>query len=315
MMAKTGNRSSMTRRRSTLALSTLSLVLTIGTAGAQEPKPLVWKFKPGEALRYRMDQSTKTQVKAGGRDNTVTVSQVLDTTWSVKSVEPTGAAVMVQRFDAVSTKLESPFGKVEYDSKSGKEPTGALAAGMLSILKSLVGQSFEYRMTPEGEVHDVKVPEALLKSLKESGPTGPAAGPFSEESLKTMISEMALPLSGKSGSSSWTKESKAPSPFGVIRTVKTFSRAAQKTSEGYDRLDMKVNMAFDPSPDSKVTMKISEQKGEGEVVFDNEKGRVVSTRFEEHTQVDLSYMDMSETQITDKKSSSTLLPPEKPGTN
>src|SRR5262249_33655580 len=58
---------------------------------------LRWKFKPGETLRYVMDQrAVTTATLPGGEQMRTTLSQTIETTWTVKSVDPSGQAEMTQ---------------------------------------------------------------------------------------------------------------------------------------------------------------------------------------------------------------------------
>ena len=52
-----------------------------------------------------------------------------------------GAADVTLTFDRIRTKIESPFGVFEYDSKAKQEPQGLIAAGLVPFLKALVGRS------------------------------------------------------------------------------------------------------------------------------------------------------------------------------
>jgi hypothetical protein len=302
-----------TRHRTTTARRTLALALLLflaagvpARAQAQERVPLRWKFKAGDALHYRMDQNSKTQVKINEQEITTTVSQVLNTTWMVKSIDDKGNALMAQTIDSIKTKIESPFAAVEYDTTSGKEPVGPIAAGVVPMIKALVGKTFQYTMTPAGELRDVKVPEGLLKALKEAGPSAPAVGMFSEEGLKNMITESSLILDAKP---TWTRETKIPTPpIGTMQMTKTYRREQEKTKDGFDRISLKVNLSLDPTPDPNFTVKIADQKGGGEFIFDNDNGRVVRSHVEEHVQMDITVMKKQTTQVTDSKTDMTLVP-------
>jgi hypothetical protein len=266
-----------------------------------------------------MEQSTKTQMKipaqaaqGAGQDITTTVSQTMDMTWAVKSVDGSGTAVMNQTIDAIQSKISSPFATVEYDSRSGKEPEGPIAAGIVPVLKALLHKTFEYKMSPNGELRDVKVPEGLVQALKEAGPSAPAVGMFSEEGLKNMITESSLVLEPKP---SWTRPTKMPMPpVGTLTITKTYTRALGKT-DGLDRITLKSEISLEPGPDPNFTVKVAEQKGTGEFLFDNEKGRVVRSHVEQHVQMDMTVQKMLMKQISDTKMEMKLLPAGTRGTD
>ncbi len=136
-----------------------------------------WKFTPGEVLHYQMEQKTTTQVKlaATNQDVKTTVSQIVDTTWTVLSVDAAGNAEMSQSIDRMRSKVESNFGTFDFDSQSDKKPEGVVGGPLVPILKALIGQKFKYKITPLGELSDIQVPDALLKTLEESGPAAGGA--------------------------------------------------------------------------------------------------------------------------------------------
>jgi hypothetical protein len=298
------------RFRPALAVAVAIVGAGAGSAArAQDARPLAWKFKAGETLHYRMDQNTKTQAKFADQNLTTTVNQVMEMSWAVRSVDESGAATIAQTIDAIRTKIESPIGNLEFDSKSGKDPVGPLAAG-IAPSKALVGKTFEYTMSPNGELKDVKVPGGLIKALREADPTGQASGMLSEQGLKSMISEMGLVLKATPDMPSWTRETKVPQPpIGTLRFVRTYTREPG-TQGGLDRIAMKTNVTLEPGPDAEpgFVAKLVDQNGNGEFLFDNEKGRVTSSKVKVHMQLDLTKQNMSATQITDTTTEIKLVP-------
>ena len=119
-----------------------------------------------------MDQTTETSDKAGTQEIKTTLSQTIDRSWAVKEVGLDGVADLNQTIDRVRTKIASPIGVFEYDSDDKQEPQGPLAAGLVPFLKALVGAPFAVKMSPQGELSDVKVPEKLLQAIREAGPAG-----------------------------------------------------------------------------------------------------------------------------------------------
>lgn len=237
---------------------------------------LKWKFTPGETLHYRMEQKTVTELKSNGQNIKTTVNQITDTTWVVKSVDDAGKAQMTQTIDRLQTKIESPFALFEYDSKADKAPEGAIAAGVVPTLKALAGSTFEYAMSPQGEPTDVKVPDGLIKALKEAGPTAGGVGMFSEDGLKNMIHESSLILPTKDLDKPWVRQTKIPSPpIGTMVVDKTYK--LDGPAEGAEKISLRMKVSLDPEAKSEIQIKIGEQSGEGSFFFDNKAGRVVKS--------------------------------------
>jgi len=283
-------------------LGTLAAGAGAGEAGAAT---LRWKFKAGDKLHYAMDQTTVTQLKANGQDIKTTNKQTIDMTWAIDSVADDGTAEITQTIDRMRTKIDSAFGAFEFDSKSDKAPEGPIAAGVVPTLKLLVGATFKYKMTPRGELKDVRVPEGLVKSLKESSPAAAAAagGMFTEEGLKNMINESSLnlPEEDLTKGKSWTRPTKMPpSPIGVMTLDKTYTY--EGLADGNEKLALNVVVKLEPAANPAIEVKIGEQKGEGTFLFDNNAGRVSSSKVTEKISVAIKVMNQTIDQTTETTS-------------
>lgn len=305
------------RRLMFSALRWAALGLAVLAAGAPAGAvTLRWKLKAGENLHYVMDQKTVTTatVPLGGekREVKTTLTLTIDMTRTVRSVDAQGTADMTQAFDRVRLKIESMFGAIEYDSKSGKEPEGLIAAS-IGPLKALVGSQFSFKMTPQGELRDVKVPESVARSLREAGAGQPGAEAFSEEGLKNMIveSSLALPKEDLARGATWTRRVKGPaSPFGttVLDKVYSYEGPDQSAAGRVERIGLTTKVTLEPAPDSKMTAKITAQEGRGTFDFDNASGRVTRSHVTEKVQMTVSIMNTDVDQSTDTTTDMKLVP-------
>lgn len=301
-------------RRALGVAAAMGLGSILGASAADAAAPsLQWKFKAGEALHYQMEQKTVTEVKGGaGQDITTTVNQTMDTTWTVKSVDAaTGSAEMIQTIDRIKTKIESPFGTFEYDSKEAKEPVGQIAASVVPMLKAIVGAKFEYKMSVHGELSDVKVPPGLINSLKEANPAGSGVTMFSEDGLKNMINESSLLLPAGPLEKPWTRQTKIPSPpIGSLVLDKTYKYDGSEAGSEKIALDVIVKLEPDDKAKAPFDIKLGEQEGKGTFLFDNNLGRVVSSKVSEKIQLLINVMDNKTVQKTDTSTSMKLLKPD-----
>ncbi len=291
----------------------IALALTLGgtilNAPARGAEPVLrWKFTEGESMHYQMVQKTTTKVKGPNQDIRTTVSQTIDTTWNVLSVDrETGIGTLTQTIDQVRTKIEYPFGQFEYDSKSEKAPEGPMAAGIVPTLKALVGSKFQYKMTPQGELSDVKVPESLVKTLKEAGPNASGVSMFSEEGLKNMIQEssLLLPRDAEPGKP-WTRQTKIPSPpIGTMMLDKTYTYTGPD-AQG-DKITLDVKLGLEPDPKSNLDIKVVNQDGKGTFYFDSKAGRVTSSTVTEKIDLLIKVMTAEINQSSDMSTTMTLL--------
>ena len=111
------------------------------------PRPLAWKFTPGDVQTYRLTQSS--QLSGGAADTykqLASVEQVLDLTWKVLEVNDSGDANISLEVTAFSLLAKGPGGQeVQYDSESTEEPQG-YAAMLAPIGKRLAESPLQFRM-------------------------------------------------------------------------------------------------------------------------------------------------------------------------
>jgi len=289
------------------------LVLAGSGASHASAAGLRWKFQPGETLHYVMDQKTTTSVKGGPQDVKSTMSQVIDLEWAVKEVGPDGLASLTQKITRVRTKIEAAFGAFEFDSKEAKDPEGLIGASLVPLLRALVGAEFTFKMSPQGELTDVKVPDKILETLKKMGAAGGSGGMFSEEGMKNMVSEssLALPKGDLEKGKSWTKQTKiAMPPIGSMTLDKTYSYQGADTKDGknLERIDLDTKVDIQPAPANNIEIKIQSQDGKGTFFFDNATGRIADSRVSEklEMQFKLKLMDQ-EKEITQGNETTTTM--------
>ncbi len=292
------------------------VVLAVGgpSAGAATMR---WKFKVGENLHYAMEQKTVTTANLNGQEVKTTWNQTTNMTWSVKNVDDQGTADVTQTFDRLRSKIESAFGAFEYDSKAEKEPEGPIAAGIVPLLKALVGAQFSFKMSPQGELSDVRVPEGVAKALREAGAGaaggGAGAGPFSEEGLKNMIvqSSLALPKEDLTKGATWTRTTKAPTPpIGTLVIDKTYGYEGPDEQAGghVEKIGLVSKIDLEPAPDSKITAKIKSHEGKGSFDFDNDAGRVIRSHVTEKMEMVMNIMNTDVKQNIDTTTDMKLIP-------
>lgn len=256
---------------------TLALGLSSIATGARA-ETLRWKFSPGATLHYRMEQKNVTAVKAPGHDIKTTVTQVTETTWTVRSVDKDGTAAMEQTIDRIRIKIESPIGKpVEYDTARDTKPGGLVAATLVPTLKAIVGGTFRYKMTARGEVSALELPENLLQTLTDAGKTEQGNSMFSAEGLKSMILDMALvlPENDLAKGESWSRRGKLAAPLGTEVRDKTYTYEGRDESAKAEKIHVSVVVTLETPPNASVSIQVRDQKDKGLYHFDNGAGRVV----------------------------------------
>jgi hypothetical protein len=261
---------------------------------------LRWKFQPGETLHYVMDQKTVTTATAEGRDIKTTLSQTIYWDWSVKAVGSDGVADLIQKITRIRTRIDSPFGALEFDSKDGKEPSVPGASAIVPLIKALVGAEFSFKMSPMGELSDVKVPQQVSAVIRDAGAEGRGPTMFTEDGLKNMIKEssLGLPKEDLAEGKGWTKQTSVPSPIGTMSLDKTFTYRGPdpQAGRGMEKITLQTRVDIQPAKELGVDVKIDSQEGIGRFLFNNVAGRVTESSVTEKIKTILTVNKMSMTQ-------------------
>lgn len=282
----------------TLVLSALSAASSLGRAADQ---PIRWKFTAGEMLEFEMDQSMNMIVQAGpAQQMSTTAQQTMNMSWKVTSVDGDGNAEIEQRFDRIQLKMTVPGGQgLVYDTDS-EEPAAGMAAMVAPTMEAMTAGSFTFKMTPRGEVSDVKFSEELQNAIK-NGPGGEAAG---AEQFKSMISQVAFPLpeNAPQPGDAWKTTVAVANPAGGNQTVETTytfdgTRDADGTTFAVIKPAMKMELAKNPMMD----MQMKEQKTDGEVLFDLNAGRLHSISINLNIAMDMVAQGMTMPGTIDQK--------------
>jgi len=277
-----------------------SLALVVAFAGSDAlGASLRWKLKVGEALRYEMTEKTITTVSTGGTEvSKVTLTQTVDLTWNVKGVDPQGAADLTHTINRVRIKIESPMLNVDFDSKDEQGPANPLR----SLFKVLVGTPFPFKMSPQGVLSDVQIPGNISKILNElGGAAGGSKNIFSEEGLKTMITQASviMPKEEVSEGKTWTQESEIPSPpMGSLTLAKTY-RYDGESPQGVAKIGVDAKFTLKPAVGQEVPFTIKTQSAKGELTFDNAAGRLTVSSLNEKLEQVGKIQDREFSQMTD----------------
>jgi len=279
--------------------------------GAVAADPLRWKFNVGEKLDYTMVQEMNMAASGaalGGAGQATTMRQEMDMSWDVQGVNNEGEAVIKQKFDRVKMKMTGANGEFEYDSKSDAAPTG-LAALIAPMYKAMTQSEFEITMTARGEVKEVKVPEEVLTALKSSPAAAQMGDIATAEGFKKMISQGALVLpkdSPKEGDT-WQTKVEMNNPMAgkqIVETTYRYEGTKEIDGTKYAVIKPELKMSFDAGAAKappQLSMKIADQKSDGEILFNVDKGRLYTTMLTQNVAIDTSFAGQTVQQKIDQK--------------
>ncbi|MBX7165226.1 MAG: hypothetical protein K1X74_02640 [Pirellulales bacterium] len=265
----------------------LMALACLGTTQVRAEK-LTWKFKKGDKAQYASLNKMEMAIDAGGVEFTLELDQALDTTWEVMAVGSDGTAEITQTIDRLQFKLNSPFtGEFTYDSKNPVPGEGQIWDRLGPVLESLTGQKVMLKITAQGEVKDITLPEKLVESLNAGGggdgPSRMFGAGFTEETVKEMINDGVLPLPAdavKDGDT-WEKVKEMKlGPIGSQKTKTTYKLAGMTDKDGKQVANIEVATevtmeAAEAEGDTEVEVELTEQEASGNVLFDPATGRTV----------------------------------------
>jgi len=282
--------------RTAMRLFAAAVALMLLSARADAQTTLRWKFKEGDIHHYQLKQTTKNTATVQGQEIGTTITQDLEMTWKVESVESDGTAKVAQTIDRIQIRLDSPFAQVAYDSAAEEEPQGP-AAAVAQVVNAMVGMPVTLTMTNRGEVLDADVPEELVRRLQEAGQAAQGLNNLATaDGLKNMMrqSTMELPADEVSEGASWAKEIELPLPTGTTAITNRYTYEGPTTEGGktLDRIGLAMTIHdIKPDPNAPFDLKIDEQDGKGTFVFDNEVGLLEGSEVEQRMTLIVSAMD------------------------
>lgn len=272
-----------------------------------EKVEIKWKLEKGEELRYKT--SRKSTFDFGGAVMEVEMRTLY--TMTVTDADEKGTAGLQSTCDAFAIKM-SGFKESEYDSEKDKNPPDE---PVVKAMSRMVGQSFSFRMTPGGQVSDVKgfdkIRETLLAGLEEEDEIRAQKKMFkqmfSDESTKATMQEMLgnLPSGKVAQGDAWTNEFSTPlPPLGKMKLTYKSKVKEIKGSDAQMDHDIKADIETDESANG--MFEVKEIKGKATSVFAVDKGRLRSSKMEMDITISVGEQEMagkmtSEVKLVEKK--------------
>ena len=276
--------------RSLIVLATVVCWAALSTTSRGE-EPLRWKFKVGEQLDYQMTQDMNMDMDAGptGKLHT-SMNQVMNMQWDVKGVNDQGDAVIEQAVKRIQMKMTAPGGQgFEYDS-AAEGPAVGMAAMIAPMFEAMTAGAFEVTMTPRGEVSDVRIPPDMAAAIAK-GPGGADGEKAAIEQFKAMVTQGAfvLPENPPTPGQEWTTKVDVNNAAGGNQTVETtYKYEGSRDIDGTTFAVIRPSLKMELAGNAMMQMKVKEQKTNGEVLFNEEAGRLHSMSIDQDLTMDIS---------------------------
>lgn len=182
----------METRRNLIGIFMAMLALGVlgSCAGPVAQKPYQLKFEKGKNYYVRMITDRKITYTTDRGEWATEQTIGFGNNFDVKSVDENGKAWIKYTYDWVKSRYNWGRGEVEYDSSKSDSATSPAREGFGALL----GQSFLLKITPEGQVEQVKGLEDVRNSVLQKLRQAPdeRMKNYRIESLRQQLSEEAI---------------------------------------------------------------------------------------------------------------------------
>lgn len=254
----------------------ISLILIALFSDSAFGVTLAWKFAAGDEENYRLTQSAKLSSGEGDAlKQFAAIEQELDIKWKVLEVDEQGTATISVQIAAMSMLASGPDGQeVRFDSESTDEPQG-YAAILRPLGKRLSESEVQLKMSPRGEVTDVKLPEELSDAVK-SVPGGKKfaldGGVTSFESLARLGAPLVFPAEDIKVETSWDEKHEIELPVLGMVTSEFVYTVEEPINEDRTTIDQVLKLDASKAAGD-LRMKLVNQESAGTVDFNVVEGR------------------------------------------
>jgi hypothetical protein len=260
-------------RRFAIALFALSLARL--PASAQTI--LQWKFRPGEIIRYALTLD-QTVTRSTSQESACAQTEM---TLTVRDVGPDRAAHLMLVIDRAQYKKKLSTTEIHYDSKSDAEPVG-LEPKSAAHLKELLSSEFIFKMTPQGEVSDIRV-AARDQQKSETPSLKPASAPIAKL-VKNLVPAFLLPEEPVSAGRSWQEQREYLEPNRGIRKMDItyhYIRPELYGGRPAEKIGFAADVRYVAIPPSRLSVGIKRSDCSGTVYFDKSAGLLALREYKE----------------------------------
>lgn len=238
------------------------------SALAGEDVTLKLKYVKGDVLKYRTTTVTDMLGKGPQGEMKIAQTMVMDSDMTVKDVAENGNATIEMNFSKIKMDMDSPMGKMGYDSDNKD------AGSPLAMMGGMIGKPITFELEPNGTVKSVKG----AKELADAVGNPQMAQMVSEETLKqTMERSFKLfPAKPLKPGDTWTDES-SQNMGGVtlkFTTDATFKGMTKVDDRELAEIGTSVKVVLDAMDMPGVKIDLKEGGGTGTTWFDPALGQM-----------------------------------------
>lgn len=295
------------RNSKRIGLLSLSLIALVASQSVAQDTTFRWKFAPG--LKLRSEVSQRIEQGLPGSPQPVTQTFNLEQIWEVISVAPDKSARMRTTLERAVLSMNIPgAGPVELDTSNPQEQDSGLAGQVGKMFRPMIGQPCENDMAPNGKVSNVSIPDEAMSGFKNL-PLGETMGSVLTDSIEK--GSPVFPTEAIAPGHNWTQEHSIKTPVGDMTATTKFTYTGPKTVEGrkLHHFDMDLTVKFTGTNQLKAQIDIPEQSAKGSLLFDNDKGYLVSTTLDQSMKMLIKIGDQKGIESTTVQNTETTFKP------
>jgi len=250
-------------------------VIGVGSSTLSAQGVLQWKFRAGEKLHYVRTRDQTTSRTVEGVKSRATILATTDITLVVNEVAADRSAQIAMLIDRIRYERKSAQGEMKYDSSTDPPPNGA-DPRFAENLKELLGSEFVFRMTPRGEISDIRVSERTTKraAVSQAKPTSAQSAMM----VRNLLPYLRLPDDPVSTGKTWPEQTEYVEPvLGLRRVDITYRYVRPELNAGrpVEKISLTADVRFVALPKPKVIVDVKRNELTGTIYFDKAAGRVV----------------------------------------
>jgi hypothetical protein len=290
----------MARPRITLARLALVAAIALTAPGARGAETLRWSPRPGETLKYTLSQIFDVRSSHAGQEVSRKTEMTVDLTWKVGTIAADGTVEITQTVDHALAKDTATGAVVTYDSNDKKTAEAPLMRDVAKCYEAVLDKPYTIKLSPRGEVVDVKVPEGAAEALAGSpmAPKFDSGTLFSAAGVKNLLAQILpkLPKEPVDKGATWDSDLNIPGGPLILdfKTKYTLSEVSPVAT-----IDAQIVTTMTPTPAAKITIKINKQSGTARFIFDPAAGRLDSATITQSADATIGDGNAEFTQTTD----------------
>jgi hypothetical protein len=253
------------------------------------------KFKAGDVQKLTMTQKQSMTMEIPNQPPMKTeMENVMDMETKCDNIDSAGVASLQQKIARAQMTMQMPAPlnrSIKYDSKE-EVPTDPILAQIDKMMRPMIGAEMTMKCDPLGKISDFAMDPEALSGIKDSPAAAFGGEMFSEAGMKQMTEQSALsmPEGELKIGDTWTSSTEVKSPLGKMTVTRDHKYLGPGEKSGQERIGVTAKISLEPDPNSKLpfTATLTSGDGGGEIIFDNNLGRLINSNIKTKIQMELN---------------------------